>query len=112
MTPRRQAELEALVAKLARFKSTKIMVEAPRDQTSTQRDYRNYRIGKHQLTRNETEQIGFRLAHKLGHPTIYPIDFPMRMSGLRPDEWTTTGIPSRQPLPRHLRKAPLENLGS
>jgi hypothetical protein len=30
--------------------------------------------GRHELTRNEIEQIGFRLARKLGHPAVYPVD--------------------------------------
>lgn len=38
--------------------------------------------GQRQLTRNEIEQIGFRLARELGHPTVCPVDadgeFPFR----------------------------------
>jgi len=30
--------------------------------------------GTHELTRNEIEQVGFRLAKKLGHRTVYPVD--------------------------------------
>lgn len=30
--------------------------------------------GTHELTRNEIEQIGFRVARELGHRTAYPVD--------------------------------------
>jgi hypothetical protein len=74
LTPKRQAEIEAVVSKLAAFKPTKIAVEAPFGDSATIARYKAYLAGTHQLSRNETEQIGFRLAKMLGHPTIYPID--------------------------------------
>lgn len=86
LTPRRQGEIEEVTARLERFRPTKIMVEAPRASPATQRDYLAYLSGRRQLTRNEVEQLGFRLGKAMDLPQIYPIDYEMRMSGLRPDE--------------------------
>src|SRR5208283_1508541 len=33
-----------------------------------------YVAGKYTLTRNEDDQIGFRLAKELGHHAVYPVD--------------------------------------
>jgi hypothetical protein len=37
-------------------------------------DYADYLAGKHELTRNEIEQIGFRLAKELGHKNVHAVD--------------------------------------
>ena len=76
--------IEVLTQKLAGFKPTKIMVGSPYGDRSVQRTYASYLGGTYVLKHNETEQIGFRLAKKLGLPRIHPIDFPLRMSGMRP----------------------------
>lgn len=86
LAPRRQREIADLVERLARFRPTKVMTEAPYRHRPTIERYRAYLAGDHELGRNETEQIGFRLGKMLGIASITPIDFPMRMSGLRPDE--------------------------
>ncbi len=36
--------------------------------------YADYVASKYELTRNEVDQIGFRLARELGHKTVYPVD--------------------------------------
>jgi hypothetical protein len=88
--PKRQLELEQLAEKLARFAPTKIAIEAPyRNETWPDR-YRKFLNGDYVLGRNEIEQVGFRLAKRLGHPTIYPVDFPMWMNGWTPSEIETT----------------------
>jgi hypothetical protein len=74
LAPKRQAEIQDLVNRLAAFKPTKIAVEAPFGDSLTRARYQNYLAGKHTLSRSETEQIGFRLAKMLGHTEIYPID--------------------------------------
>lgn len=72
---KRQSELEALVARLARYKPTKILVEAiPARETELNTRYRAYLEGSHTLSRNEIEQIGFRLAKRLGHAKLYAVD--------------------------------------
>jgi len=84
---RRQAELADLAGKLARFRPTKIAVEGARAESEMWNTrYANYLKGEHTLSRNEIEQVGFRLAKTLGHAAIYPIDFKMMMSGQRYDE--------------------------
>jgi hypothetical protein len=99
LAPRRQAEIEELTEKLAAFKPTKIMVEAPHGDGSVQKAYKAYLAGTHKLEHDETQQIGFRLAKKLNLPRIYPIDFPMRMSGLRSDEVDDNWRPKPAPAP-------------
>lgn len=71
----RQAEIQAVVDALARFRPTKIAVEhepalAPRLDSL----YHAYRSRQHELSRNETEQLGFRLGAMFEHPRVYPID--------------------------------------
>ena len=77
LSPKRQREIQELVHRLAAFHPTKIMVEAPvvRD-SSLNANYRRYLEGKDTLTRNEIDQIGFRLARRLGHQRVYAIDYP------------------------------------
>ena len=74
LAPRRQAEIEEVVAVLKEFHPTKIAVEEDVWDKKVPRDYADYLAGKHELTRNEVEQIGFRLARQLGHKAIYPVD--------------------------------------
>jgi hypothetical protein len=105
LLPRRQREIEELVSRLAKFRPTKIAVEAPYRGTAVPDRYTRYVAGTYQLARNETEQIGFRLARQLGLPGVTPIDFPMFMSGLQPSELDLTpkrdtAKPATAPKPR------------
>jgi hypothetical protein len=71
----KQAEIRALVEALVRFRPTKIAVEhVPASAPRLDSLYHAYRSGRHELSRNETEQLGFRLAAMLEHPRVYPID--------------------------------------
>jgi hypothetical protein len=73
----KQQEITAVHHTLATFQPTKIAVEAPYDKAeSLNQQYAAYRAGSHQLTRNEIEQLGFRLAAQLNHDQIYAIDHP------------------------------------
>jgi hypothetical protein len=74
LTPKRQAEVAQVVAALKKFAPTKIAVEAEVGSKRTTQAYEEYVAGKHELTRNEIEQLGFRLAKELGHKTVYPVD--------------------------------------
>ncbi|MHA6287027.1 DUF5694 domain-containing protein [Maricaulis sp. CAU 1757] len=65
LSPRRQAEIAALIDALAEFAPTQIAVEALPGAGINER-YRAWRAGDAELTANETEQIGFRLAHRMG----------------------------------------------
>jgi len=73
LTPKRQQELAELAAVLGKFRPTKIAVEAdPGD--AFQKRYAGYLAGTRPPSRNEIEQIGFRLAKELGHTTVYAVD--------------------------------------
>jgi hypothetical protein len=74
LAPKRQAEIAQLIEVLRRFRPTKIAVERDAWDDRVPKDYADYLAGKHELTRNEIEQLGFRLAKELGHKTVYPAD--------------------------------------
>lgn len=75
MTPEKQEEIGRIVQALARFRPTRIAVEAT--ETAQERFdslYRAYRGGAHALTRDERQQLGFRLAAMLDLPGVHTID--------------------------------------
>ncbi len=76
LAPRRQAEIAAVVGSLARFRPTRIAVEARADDVPDRSlpAYEEYLAGQHDGNRNEIHQLGFRLARELGHPRVYGID--------------------------------------
>ncbi len=75
LLPSRQAELEDLARRLAAWQPDIIGVEWPWSSfDSTQARYARYRARTLAPTRNEVEQIAFRLAARLDHPVVYPID--------------------------------------
>jgi hypothetical protein len=94
LAPKRQAELEALATRLARFRPQQIAVEAPLgDSAALRTAYGRFRASPPGSDRSETAQVAFRLAHRLGHGAVYPIDYPMPLEsdsigalyGRRPD---------------------------
>ena len=74
LAPKRQGELAEVIAVLKKFQPTKIAVESGFNNDAISARYGDYLVGKHELTRDETEQIGFRLAKELDHKTVYPVD--------------------------------------
>jgi hypothetical protein len=74
LSAKRQAEMTQLIEVLKRFRPTKIAVEANAFSKRTANEYDDYLAGKRELTRNEIDQIGFRLAKELGHKTVYAVD--------------------------------------
>lgn len=70
----RQREIAELLKVLRSFRPTKIAVEAPVGSRLISEQYAAYLAGDHTLSRNESEQIGFRLARELGHPAIHSVD--------------------------------------
>lgn len=80
LAPHRQAEIAAVAQALAEFRPTRIAIEAEpsRDSVWNAR-YQAYRRGEHALTRDEREQLGFRLAGMLGHDRVYPVDYKLDM---------------------------------
>jgi len=74
LASKRQAEIEHLLSVLKRFRPTKIAIEADVGSKQVEREYGDYLAGKYALSRNETNQIGYRLAKALGHRAVYPVD--------------------------------------
>ncbi len=75
LQPTRQSQLDDLVTHLASWKPDRIAVESPFSRTDTLRArYARYRALTLAPSRNEVVQIGFRLASRLGHDAVYPID--------------------------------------
>jgi hypothetical protein len=80
-SPERQEQIAELIEVLRRFHPTKIAIEADVGSQRVSREYSDYLAGKYTLSRNEIDQIGYRLARELGHRAVYPVDvdgdFPM-----------------------------------
>lgn len=96
LTPDRQAELRDLADRLEPWQPDRVAVERPydrRDEVNAR--YREYRDGDREYDReeqfdsphpsrdepdvecrSEVVQVGFRLADRLGHERVYPVDDP------------------------------------
>jgi hypothetical protein len=75
LVPKRQKEIEEFVALLAAFKPTKICLEAGVERQQKLNElYQAYLSGKAELRKNESDQIGFRLAKNMGHAAVFAID--------------------------------------
>jgi uncharacterized protein DUF5694 len=82
LSPKRQQEIAQLIEVLKRFHPTKIAFEADIGSERVKQEYSDYLAGKYTLSRNEIDQIGYRLAKELDHRAVYPVDeegdFPMQ----------------------------------
>lgn len=90
-SPARQKELEDVIARLAAWKPTRIAVEAtPARQGRLDSLFRVYPGNGMDTLRNETYQIGFRLASRLGLTGVMAVDAPARSldSAMTGEEWT------------------------
>jgi hypothetical protein len=75
-SPERQKQIVELVEKLKKFKPTKVVVECDlEDDAKIKEIYDRYLSGSYQLSKNETNQIGFRLAKESGHKKVYCVDW-------------------------------------
>ena len=75
-TPAKQAEIRAVADALVRFGPTKVALEYPRDRgQALDSVYRAYRRGSHELTPNERQQFGFRVAGRMGHEHVHAVDW-------------------------------------
>lgn len=74
LSPRRQGEIVQVVERLKRFRPTKIAVESNVGSQRVKQEYAKYLAGSYQLSRNEIDQIGYRLAKELGHQAVYAVD--------------------------------------
>lgn len=95
MTPEKQAEIREVVDALARFRPTKVVLEWPYEEAA-QLDslYQAYRAGAHELTRNERQQLGFRVAAEAGHEHVYAADWHNRFGMDRVLAWAQENDPS------------------
>ena len=76
LAPQRQQEIEAIVEALAAYRPTRVVVEYPATrQAELDARYAAYRAGSYALTRDETDQIGLRLAARLDLPHVYAADW-------------------------------------
>lgn len=75
MQPKEQAYLQALSARIAAFKPTKVLLEYPQqnDELMNQR-YADYLAGKYELQLNEIYQLGFRIAKLSGLKRVHGFD--------------------------------------
>jgi Family of unknown function (DUF5694) len=74
LSPKRQQEITQLIEVLKRFNPTKIAIEADFGSQHVAQQYSDYLAGTYTLSRNEIDQIGYRLARELGHRAVYPVD--------------------------------------
>ena len=80
LAPKRQVEIQSVVDALARFRPTKIAVElTPENEAEFNKSYAAWRRAERELTRNERQQLGMRLAKALDHDKLYAIDVPVDM---------------------------------
>lgn len=76
LTPQRQSEIVAVVERLARFRPNHVAVEwNAADQAKLDKRYADYRAGRYTLTADERDQLGLRLAAKLGLSQVDAVDF-------------------------------------
>lgn len=74
LSPRRQAQVADVVAHLARFHPTKVLIEAAFGDSEYPAEYRRYLAGRFTLGADEIYQYGFKLAARSGDTAIFPID--------------------------------------
>ncbi|HEY3812607.1 MAG TPA: DUF5694 domain-containing protein [Caulobacteraceae bacterium] len=89
LQPKRQREIERVVDALAAWKPTRVAVEwGHKNQAKLDQRYADYRAGKYKLTADETDQIGLRLAAKLGLARVDAVDWNEEPPGTDADyDW-------------------------
>jgi hypothetical protein len=74
LSAQRQKEIGQLIEILKKFHPTKIAIESDPGSDRVEKQYSDYVAGKYTLSRNEIDQIGYRLAKELGHRAVYGVD--------------------------------------
>ncbi|HCQ89508.1 MAG TPA: hypothetical protein DIU45_06840 [Clostridium sp.] len=100
MSDKKQLEIIEVVDKLLKFKPNKIAVEAKVTSSKELNNaYLEYRSNNGEIKssiiehRNEIVQLGFRLANRLNHPKIYPIDIPAFLPFELLDDYAKKNLP-------------------
>jgi hypothetical protein len=76
LSTKRQQEIAEVVRLIERYRPTKVMVEVDtQNQEKLGKDYLESCKGPRPLTRDETEQVGFRIACDFGLKTVYAVDW-------------------------------------
>lgn len=72
----RQAEIDAVLDRLEAFAPDRIIVEIePGHQAWINDRYHAWQAGEAELQVNERDQLGLKLAARLGHPMVYGVDY-------------------------------------
>lgn len=105
LAERRQREILSVVERLSAFEPTRVAIESRWGDTVAPARYRAFVAGEGDLSRQEGEQIGFRLAAAMGHETVYPIDVRIGL----PEDRLQSVLEAAPELGRHM--AGLEEYG-
>ncbi len=73
LSDEKQKELNQLLDYIAKFKPTKICIEAP-EKWDAMGKYKSYKLGKTPLGKDEIQQIAFRLMERFKLDTVYSVD--------------------------------------
>ena len=73
LSDQKQKELSLLLDYIAKFKPTKICIEAP-EKWDAMGKYKSYKSGKTTLGKDEIQQIAFRLMDRFQLDTVYSVD--------------------------------------
>jgi len=76
LAPARQEQIAAVVDGLAAFAPTHVALEASWESEALEQGFAAYLADQAELTRNERQQIGFRLARQAGHERVWGVDAP------------------------------------
>ncbi len=87
LAPKRQQEIAQVIEVLKNFNPTKIAIESDVTSEKAPKQYSDYLAGKYTLSRNEIDQLGYRLAKELGHKTVYPVDVEGEFPAQRVFNW-------------------------
>jgi hypothetical protein len=80
--PARQKQIKELVESLVQFQPTKVLIENAYGSNRFTKRYTTFLEDKNEanLSTNEIEQVGFRVAANMNHETLYPFDFKKNLS--------------------------------
>ena len=105
LAPARQEQILDVVERLSSFNPTRVAIESRWGDTVSTGRYQAYLAGEVELSRQEEEQIGFRLAAAMGHETVYPVDVKIDL----PSDRLESVLEARPELGRYM--AGLEEYG-